>query len=217
MNLTVAPFGHLELFSGNPVSLYRSSGPCGGEIVENLGIGPNGLWRYRVRADDGDVILEETQLQPVPPDRANPISIFRTNSWGSTKAFRRRQSFLKMLDMWRTQTAGIPSLMGVRIEPMGHQLYALRRVLSSRRPRFILADEVGLGKTIEAGLVLQSLIQEKPDLRILIIAPGSMSRQWFSEIYLRFGARAFGLLEAEDLAKRGEGAGIRCSPVRSRR
>src|ERR1019366_440969 len=112
-----------------------------------------------------------------------------------------------MIEMWHTQTAGIPSLMGMRIEPMGHQLYALRRVLSSRRPRFILADEVGLGKTIEAGLVLQSLIQEKPDLRVLIIAPGSMSRQWFSEIYLRFGARAFGLLEAEDLSRRGEEAG----------
>jgi superfamily II DNA or RNA helicase len=207
MNLIDAPLGRLELFSGNPVSLYRTSGPCDGEIIENLGIGPKGLWRYRVRVADGDVILEETQLQPIPPDRANPISLFQTNSWGSAKTFRRRQSFLKMIEMWHTQTAGIPSLMGMRIEPMGHQLYALRRVLSSRRPRFILADEVGLGKTIEAGLVLQSLIQEKPDLRVLIIAPGSMSRQWFSEIYLRFGARAFGLLEAEDLSKRGEEAG----------
>jgi superfamily II DNA or RNA helicase len=207
MNLTGAPYGRLELFSGNPVSLYRISGPCGGEIIENLGTGKNGLCRYRVRAADGEEFLDETQFEPLPPDRTNPISIFQTNLWGSAKSFRRRQSFLKVIEMWRTQTAGIPSLMGLRIEPMGHQLYALRRVLSSRNPRFILADEVGLGKTIEAGLVLQSLIQEKPDLRILIIAPGSMSRQWFSEIYLRFGARAFGLLEAEDLSRRGEGAG----------
>jgi len=207
MNLVDAPLGRLELFSGSPVSLYRISGPCGGEIVENLGVGPKGLWRYLVRADDGDVILEETQLQPLPPDRADPISMFRTNIWVSSKDFRKRQSFLKMIELWHAQTAGIPSLMGVRVEPMGHQLYALRRVLSSRRPRFILADEVGLGKTIEAGLVLQSLIQEKPNLRVLIIAPGSMSRQWFTEIYLRFGARAFGLLEAEDLTKRGADAG----------
>jgi len=207
MNLMGAMFGRLELLSGSPVSLYRIPRPCTGEVIENLGNGKSGLCRYRVRAADGDEFLDETQLEPLPPDRTNPISIFQTNSWGSAKAFRRRQSFLKMIELWHTQTAGIPGLMGVRVEPMGHQLYALRRVLSSRRPRFVLADEVGLGKTIEAGLVLQSLIQEKPDLRILIIAPGSMSRQWFSEIYLRFGARAFGLLEAEDLARRGEGAG----------
>ena len=142
MNLVDAPLGRLELFSGSPVSLYRISGPCGGEIVENLGVGPKGLWRYLVRADDGDVILEETQLQPLPPDRADPISMFRTNTWVSSKDFRKRQSFLKMIELWHAQTAGIPSLMGVRVEPMGHQLYALRRVLSSRRPRFILADEV---------------------------------------------------------------------------
>jgi SNF2 family DNA or RNA helicase len=98
---------------------------------------------------------------------------------------------------WHSQTAGIPSLLGVRIEPMGHQLYAMRRVLADSRPRFILADEVGLGKTIEAGLVLQALMQEEPQLRVLIIAPGSMSPQWFSEMYVRFGARAFGLTKGK--------------------
>src|ERR1700733_5028111 len=199
------PFSRLCFFSGVPVGLYRTSGPCGGEILENLDNGSDGLWRYRVKVEDDEVTLVETQLQPLPPNRSAPLSLFRSNTWQTSKAQRRRQSFLRMLETWNAQTTGIPSLMGVRAEPMGHQLYAMRRVLSNPRPRFILADEVGLGKTIEAGLVLQALMQEEPNLRILIVAPGSMSRQWFSEIYLRFGAHAFGLIEAEPFFKLGKG------------
>ena len=206
MNLADSAFARLGLFSGVLVSLPNGTSGAVGEIVERLETPDSGLRRYRVRILDADQQIDESELHPLPADRSDPLSMFRANMWQSGKAFRRRQSFLKMLETWRTQTAGIPSLLGVRIEPMGHQLYAMRRVLANSWPRFILADEVGLGKTIEAGLVLQALMQEEPQLRVLIIAPGSMSRQWFSEMYLRFGARAFGLLEAEDLIKRGDAA-----------
>ena len=206
MNLSDSPFVRLSLFSGVPVGLYHTSGMRKGEVLESLGLGSDGLSRYRIKVDDEEVILAESQLQPLAPDRSDPFSLFRSNTWQTAKAHRRRQSFLRMVSTWNAQTAGMPSLMGVRAEPMGHQLYATRRVLANSRPRFILADEVGLGKTIEAGLVIQALMQEKPKLRILIIAPGAMSRQWFSEIYLRFGARAFGLIEAQTLIKQGNGA-----------
>ena len=206
MNLSDSPFVRLSLFSGVPVGLYHTSGMRKGEVLESLGLGSDGLSRYRIKVDDEEIILAENQLQPLSPDRSDPFSLFRSNTWQSSKAHRRRQSFLRMVSTWHAQTAGMPSLMGVRAEPMGHQLYAMRRVLSNARPRFILADEVGLGKTIEAGLVIQALMQEKSKLRILIVAPGSMSRQWFSEIYLRFGAHAFGLIEAQTLIKQGNGA-----------
>lgn len=206
MNLAASPFARLDLFSGVPVGLYHSTGLRTGKVLENLGNGPNGLCRYRVSVDTTDLLFEETQLQPLPPDRKDPFSMFEAGVWHTERELRRRQSFFRMLQAWHAQTAGMPSLMGVRAEPMGHQLYAMRRVLANSRPRFILADEVGLGKTIEAGLVIQALMQEKPKLRILIVAPGSMSRQWFSEIYLRFGARAFGLIEAETLLNQGKGA-----------
>lgn len=206
MNLSDSPFVRLSLFSGVPVGLYHTSGMRKGEVLESLGIGSDGLSRYRIKVGDEDVVLAENQLQPLPPDRSDPFSLFRTNTWQASKAHRRRQSFLRMVSTWNAQTAGMPSLMGVRAEPMGHQLYAMRRVLANTRPRFILADEVGLGKTIEAGLVIQALMREKSKLRVLVIAPGSMSRQWFSELYLRFGAHAFGLIEAQTLIKQGNGA-----------
>jgi hypothetical protein len=58
-----------------------------------------------------------------------------------------------------------------------------------------LADEVGLGKTVEAGLVIQALRAWNPSLRVLILAPGSMARQWQTELYLRFGALAFSYID----------------------
>ncbi|HJS83461.1 MAG TPA: SNF2-related protein, partial [Nitrososphaera sp.] len=102
---------------------------------------------------------------------------------------------------WLQDSGGIPAFLGARIHPMGHQLYAARRVLWDRVPRFILADEVGLGKTIEAGLIIQALKAEKPELRVLVITPGSMARQWQTELYLRFGAQAYVHIDSSSLQK----------------
>src|SRR5205823_1046937 len=77
------------------------------------------------------------------------------------------------------------------INPLFHQFYAARRCLLDRETRFLLADEVGLGKTIEAGLVIQSLLATKPNMSVLVVAPGTTSRQWLAELYSRFGGRAF--------------------------
>jgi superfamily II DNA or RNA helicase len=84
------------------------------------------------------------------------------------------------------------------VRPLAHQVYAALRILQDRTQRFLLADEVGLGKTIEAGLVLQALWHHRPDLSVLVITPGSMVRQWWRELYLRFGARVFKFLDATE-------------------
>lgn len=206
MNLEDPLLGRFELLSGVPVSWRSQDSTRSGEVLNRTSDPKTELWSYRISASGAEHLVEESEIEPLPVDRSDPMSVFRTTMWQSVVAASWRQSFLKTIDGWMRQTSGIPTLMGVRAEPMGHQLYAMRRVLASSRPRFILADEVGLGKTIEAGLVLQALMQAEPDLRVLVIAPGSMSRQWFSEMYLRFGARVFGLLEAEGLAREGKNA-----------
>lgn len=96
---------------------------------------------------------------------------------------------------WVAQTRGMPGILGARIRPLPHQLAAVRRVLADACPRFLLADEVGLGKTIEAGLILKALLHRDPALKVLILTPGAMSRQWLAELYLRFGAQVFKLLD----------------------
>lgn len=71
--------------------------------------------------------------------------------------------------------------------PLPHQLKALRRAVSQDRVRFLLADEVGLGKTIEAGLIMRELKLRGLARRILIIAPKGLVTQWIAEMQTHFG------------------------------
>ncbi|MEE4239173.1 MAG: helicase-related protein, partial [Anderseniella sp.] len=144
-----------------------------------------------VDEDMRELTVPETDLFPLPPASHASIDIFKALHWQGPKRFFRRWRLRNLESRWLEDSGGIPSLLGARIHPLGHQIYAVRRILWDRAPRFILADEVGLGKTIEAGLVIQSLMADKPDLRVLVVAPGAMARQWQTELYLRFGALVF--------------------------
>ncbi|WP_271679099.1 DEAD/DEAH box helicase [Thermomonas mangrovi] len=85
------------------------------------------------------------------------------------------------------------------VVPLPHQLYALNRAMSSPRVRYLLADEVGLGKTIEAGLILRELKLRGMAKRILIVAPKGLVRQWQAEMRLHFG-ETFHFVEPAQLA-----------------
>jgi DNA modification methylase len=75
------------------------------------------------------------------------------------------------------------------VVPLPHQLYALNRAMSRDRIRYLLADEVGLGKTIEAGLILRELKLRGMAKRILVVAPKGLVRQWQAEMRLHFGEK----------------------------
>ncbi len=83
---------------------------------------------------------------------------------------------------------------GSSVIPLPHQLHVLGRAISSRRVRYLLADEVGLGKTIEAGLVLRELKLRGLVERALVIAPRGLVRQWVAEMRIHFGEE-FRLIE----------------------
>jgi superfamily II DNA or RNA helicase len=71
--------------------------------------------------------------------------------------------------------------------PLPHQLKALRRAVSQDRVRFLLADEVGLGKTIEAGLIMRELKLRGLLRRTLVITPKGLVTQWMAEMQTHFG------------------------------
>lgn len=73
------------------------------------------------------------------------------------------------------------------LTPLPHQVAALERALSTNPIRLLFADEVGLGKTIEAGLVLSELKARGRARRILVVAPKGVQLQWISELDQLFG------------------------------
>ena len=79
-------------------------------------------------------------------------------------------------------------LSNARTEILPHQIFTAHRVVSSSGRRFLLADEVGLGKTIEAGMIWQALMQRGQANRTLVITPAGLTTQWQEEMQDKFGA-----------------------------
>lgn len=77
-------------------------------------------------------------------------------------------------------------LSDARTEILPHQIFAAHKVVSSPKRRFLLADEVGLGKTIEAGMIWQALAQRGQAKRTLIICPAGLTVQWQEEMQDKF-------------------------------
>ncbi len=73
------------------------------------------------------------------------------------------------------------------VTPLPHQISALKRAVQANPSRFLLADEVGLGKTIEAGLIIKELRLRGLVKRVLVVAPTGLVRQWVSEMATHFG------------------------------
>lgn len=101
-------------------------------------------------------------------------------------------------------TYGIEDLVGSRILLMAHQAEVIAQVLSDTECRYILADEVGLGKTVEASVILKGLRRRHPDMRTLIIVPASLAAQWYYELdqkfWLRFATESQWKQFAQDLS-----------------
>lgn len=92
--------------------------------------------------------------------------------------------------------SNIFGLAGPRVQLLPHQLYIANEVAQRHAPRVLLADEVGLGKTIEAGLILHQQLISGRVSRALIVVPNSLQHQWLVEMLRRFNL-AFTLLDEQ--------------------
>ena len=95
--------------------------------------------------------------------------------------------YVAMLAKIKNETAsGLLSSLASGVIPLPHQLHVLDRVMSSNKVRYILADEVGLGKTIEAGMVIKELKARGLVERVLVVCPTGLVTQWSSELQEKF-------------------------------
>lgn len=147
----------------------------------------NGLITYAGADATGRLVeLPEQQLNPhiqfnKPQDRLF-TGQFDPSSWFQLRyaTWRRLQQF---------QQSAVKGLQGARIALLAHQLYIAHETAKRAAPRVMLADEVGLGKTIEAGLIVHHRLLNGLSQRVLIMVPDSLVHQWLVEMLRRFNLR----------------------------
>ncbi|HTN32543.1 MAG TPA: RNA polymerase-associated protein RapA [Marinobacter sp.] len=150
--------------------------------VEDIG----GVLMYL--ADDGEDIhpISEVKLSSSVNFSAPQQRLF-AGQFERNGAFRLRVATLQHLDRLRASPA--QGLIGARAQHLPHQIYIAHEVARRHAPRVLLADEVGLGKTIEAGLILHYQLHTGRAKRALIVVPDSLIHQWLVEMLRRFNLR----------------------------
>jgi ATP-dependent helicase HepA len=142
------------------------------------------LQRYTVEAPGKKPqVRSEADLRAVPP-RPGPAEQLASGRWGAPEDFALRSEAVR-LDLERRADA-LGALFASRVYVKPHQVSVAHHVLSAAQPRFVLADEVGLGKTIEAGLVLSALLHAGLVRRCLVVAPSHLTVQWLAELFHKF-------------------------------
>lgn len=146
----------------------------------------------------GNESRSEISLNP-KIDLAGPIDRLMAQNFDSNQFFDLRyKAYLATRNYEKFNYKGF---LGAKVNLIPHQVYLANEVLTSANPKFMLCDEVGLGKTIEASLVLHSLIQQELAQSALVIVPESLVNQWFVELFKKFSLsfKAISLENIEDL------------------
>jgi hypothetical protein len=151
-----------------------------------------------LRCVDGDMAGLEWQIH-VPPDHVEWVDEMFDPETPAPLSLWRLLHRAHMLNALPGATSLVVREPGrVRVE--AYQLVPLMRALDMPRPRLLLADGVGLGKTIQAGLIAAELIARRRAHRILIVTPsGPLLRQWEQETRLRFGLKFTLVTDAVEL------------------
>jgi ATP-dependent helicase HepA len=123
---------------------------------------------------------------PIDADAGGPLDALANGRPGPASAWAIRARALRLEALRRAD--GLGALLSSRVHVLPHQVGAAGRILADRLPRFVLADEVGLGKTVEAGLVFAGMRQLGLAERVLVVVPEHLAFQWLAELFHKFNA-----------------------------
>ena len=164
-----------------------------GTIISRIQSGDDSLpYWYNVQLKNGKYVtaceteleIEYTQMN-YPPEKQLLSYEFQHPSW-----FFNHMKVSQNRHLVDNAVYGFDILAGCRAFLLPHQVSTVARCFESRPIRYMLADEVGLGKTVEACSILKILRSERSDFRALIIAPGALVSQWKNELRYKFDISA---------------------------
>ena len=184
-----APLTRIVLNKGE--QLHHQAG-WQGEVLDVQEM--NSLLFYLVKNAQGeDVIVNEKELSPIISFSQAKDRLFSSQIDRSEHFALRYQTLLHQQAQFQSPLRG---LRGNRAGLIPHQLHIAQEVGNRINPRVLLADEVGLGKTIEAGMILQNQLFAEKVQRVLIIVPETLQHQWLVEMLRRFNLH-FSLFDEE--------------------
>lgn len=172
-------------------SIVRVEGKNVGKVIcisEN-NTANNGYSKYYIKVNSNDKIIEvdESNIQAqFDNGDVDPITQIKNYELQNPMWYFNRQVVSKSINVLKNSTFGLETLVGSRVFLMPHQVETVIRVLSNKRCRFMLADEVGLGKTIEACVIMKGLKEKLGNLKTLIITPDALTYQWKNELHIKF-------------------------------
>lgn len=136
--------------------------------------------------------INETELnvrcyQPL----SNPADVLACWAVETQYFHERRRRLLEEIIEQCSAAEGMTGLLSSSIELVRHQVEVARRVLQDPVQRYLLADEVGMGKTIEAGIIIRQCLIDNPKSAVLVVTPTHLVQQWRSELTNRFRVEDF--------------------------
>lgn len=130
-------------------------------------------------------IIWEYELDPSTTEDHSVVEGLIYNNWSPFSSYDlRKEGFLVRKNLSQDRLSG---LITSRVDLLPHQIYLANKISGEQNPRVLLADEVGLGKTIEAGLIFACLNSLEKAERVLIVVPESLIHQWAYEFSKSFG------------------------------
>lgn len=198
--VAVAPLTRVQFQKGDRVTSVDGWQLDIEDVVENQGVA---LYLGKRVDTQAESILPEMQLDhkvsfSKPQDRLFSAQIDRSDRFALRyRALKHQQA------QFQSELRG---MRGIRASLIPHQLHIAKEVGQRLSPRVLLADEVGLGKTIEAGMILQQQLFSGRVDRVLVLVPESLQHQWLVEMLRRFSLN-FSLFDEErcaDFTKKDE-------------
>ncbi|WKE66147.1 RNA polymerase-associated protein RapA [Gallaecimonas kandeliae] len=175
-----APITRVSFREGDKVQSHDGWGLIVEQVEENGGL----LTYHGPRQDNGEpASLRETFIDGVinlnkPQDRLFAGQLDRTD-WFTLR-------YQTLEQMHQLSQSPLRGLLGARMDLIPHQLYIANEVGNRQAPRVLLADEVGLGKTVEAGMIVHQQLRAGHAERVLLLLPENLMHQWLVEMRRRF-------------------------------